>query len=392
VTSFAATLLVGLAGLLLFRHAILLVAAAIDLLTPRQALRSISHTTVIVPAWNEEAAIVETVRSILHSDHPFIQLIVVDDGSTDGTLKALQTLTTDRRLTILRHEENRGKAAALNTGLAKVETRSFVTVDADTLLDRNAITRLIGRTQQGAAAVSANLKVKNRDGALGAMQALEYIAALNLDRRAQATFRCITTVPGACSAFSTQAVRAAGGFSDRTVTEDTDLTIALLSRKQKVQFDPTAVAWTNAPHTWSGLHGQRTRWSTGYLQCLWLWKGQLFRPSRLGWFGLPNLLYAHLITYLLAPLWLVGLFGAFATWSLEPVLWGLAGLIGLDALMAMLSVLVERESPRLLLWAIPFRIVWPMLLMTVFARIVWRRVRRVPTTWLGRTAGKRAGT
>ncbi|MEU4465013.1 glycosyltransferase [Streptomyces sp. NPDC024017] len=150
--------------------------------------------TVLVPAYNEEAGIESTVRSLLAATHPHLEVIVIDDGSTDRTAD-LATWIDDPRVRVIR-QPNSGKAAALNTGLANASHDIVVMVDADTVFEPDALYRLIQPLAHPAVgAVSGNTKVGNRRGLLGRWQHLEYVFGFNLDRRMFEVLECMPTFP-----------------------------------------------------------------------------------------------------------------------------------------------------------------------------------------------------
>lgn len=223
-----------LVGSLVARWGLFLALALVDWRIQRSRgpdPNDVEPLTVVVPAWNEERVIERTVRSLLASDLSDLTVIVVDDGSTDGTADRVDALVAaDPRVTLVRQPVNAGKAAALNAGIEAARTAVVATVDADTLVDPACLRWLVAtRRQEGADAVAANVRVGNRRAVITRWQSLEYVAGLNLDRRALHRLGLITTVPGACALWRRDAVRAVGGFSSDTLAEDTDLTVTLLA-------------------------------------------------------------------------------------------------------------------------------------------------------------------
>ncbi|MCB8829454.1 glycosyltransferase family 2 protein, partial [Escherichia coli] len=150
------------------------------------------------------------------------------------------------------------------------------------------LARWFGDPELGA--VAGNAKVGNRVNLVTKWQALEYITAQNLERRALARLDAITVVPGAVGAWRLDAIRSVGGYPDDTLAEDQDLTIAIQRAGWKVRYDQYAVAWTEAPESFRALAKQRFRWAFGTLQCLWKHSGAIGRshPRGLGWIGLPQ--------------------------------------------------------------------------------------------------------
>lgn len=160
---------------------------------------------VIVPAKDEQAALASTVEAILASDYPSLRVIIVDDGSTDSTpLVAAALASANPRVQALRHPTNRGKAAALNTGLETASTELVITVDADTRPHPSCVRHLVRHLMDpSVSAVACNVKVDNRDTGLGLLQSLEYVAELGVDQRALAFADAITVVAGATGRVAT---------------------------------------------------------------------------------------------------------------------------------------------------------------------------------------------
>ncbi len=374
--------LAAVSTLLSLRLALLIGAAAVEV--ARQRAREaapaapgavLPRVAVLVPAYNEERVLEGTVASLLASDHPALDIVLVDDGSTDGTAAVARRLAAAHpRVRALVLAQNGGKAAALNAGIAATDAPHLVTVDADTLLAPDAVRRLCARLVD-ADAVASNVKVGNRLRWLTTWQSLEYVVGLNLHRRAQAALGCITTIPGAACAFRREAVASAGGFSSDTVVEDTDLTLALLAAKLRIVYEPRAIAFTEAPDTLRGLYRQRTRWARGYLQCLWKHRRSFLRTDVLGVFGMPDLLFVNVLVYALVPLSLPGLVALLAPSGLGAFLGALASLFALDLALAAAAYRVDGEALRELLHVPARRLFWPWFLLTVFAVAVWRTAR-----------------
>lgn len=261
--------------------------------------------TVIIPAFNEEKLIASTVERILSSDYRALEIIVVDDGSSDDTANVIRTrFGEDPRVTLIR-VANGGKATALNIGLAKASGSVVVALDADTQFKYDAISRLVRWfSDPEVGAVAGNAKVGNRINTITRWQALEYIVAQNLERRALAALGTLTVVPGAIGAWRRSALEAVGGFSTNTLAEDQDLTIGLQRAGYHIRFDSSAIARTEAPTTFRGLAKQRFRWAFGTLQCLSKYRGLTFNPrfGALGLIALPQVWLFQILLTALAPL------------------------------------------------------------------------------------------
>ena len=260
---------------------------------------------ILVPAFDEETVIARTVRAALASEYPRLRVIVIDDGSSDATLAvARRTFAKEveaGRVLIL-EQANAGKAEALNRGLAQVEEEIFLGIDADTVISPTAVAQLVSHfIDARVGAVAGNTHVGNRVNLWTRWQALEYITSQNFERRALNVLNAVSVVPGAIGAWRTVAVREAGGFHPDTVAEDADLTMSLLERGYRVNYDDRALAYTEAPTSAGGLMRQRFRWSFGILQAVWKHRGAFARKGTLGWVALPNIIIFQILLPLTAP-------------------------------------------------------------------------------------------
>lgn len=226
--------------------------------------------SVIIPAWNEERVIEASVRRILASDYPHMEVIVADDGSKDRTSQIVAAaFGSDPRVRLMTMA-NGGKASALNRALAVATGEIVVALDADTQFEPQTIARLVRWfADERVGAVAGNAKVGNRVNPVTRWQAAEYVSAQNIERRALTRFGAIMVVPGAVGAWRRAALSDVGGYPEDTLAEDQDLTIAIQRKGWTVCYDEDAVAWTEAPETLAALSKQRFRWAFGTLQCLW---------------------------------------------------------------------------------------------------------------------------
>ncbi len=260
---------------------------------------------IIIPAFNEEKVIEHTVKAALHSNYPKLRVIVVDDGSSDRTLQITQDAFAaeirDGRVTVLT-KPNSGKADALNYGLEFVNEEIFVGIDADTVIARNAVARLVPHfLDSRLAAIAGNAKVGNRVNWWTRWQALEYVTSQNFERRALNVLGAVSVVPGAIGAWRTAAVREVGAFQTDTVAEDADLTMALLRRGYRVEYEDRALAYTEAPMNARGLMRQRFRWSFGIMQSVYKHRAAFGRKGVLGWVALPNIVIFQILLPLVSP-------------------------------------------------------------------------------------------
>src|SRR5207302_5823333 len=202
--------------------------------------------------------------------------------------------------------ENGGKARALNHGLAAAKSEIVVALDADTQFEPNTIARLARwfAADERLAAVAGNAKVGNRINIVTKWQALEYVTAQNLERRALARFGAMTVVPGAVGAWRKQAIVEVGGYPPETLAEDQDLTIAVQRAGWHVAYDQGAIAWTEAPQTFRQLARQRFRCAFGTIQCAWKHKRVMaeWSPRGLAFVGLPQTIVFQLLFAVVSPI------------------------------------------------------------------------------------------
>ena len=319
---------------------------------------------VLVPAYNEEKVIERTIRSVLASSYPKLRVIVIDDGSKDRTLEIAQTVFAKEiaagKLLVLT-KPNSGKAEALNFGLQRVTEPFYIGIDADTVIAREAIARLIPHfADPTIGAVAGNAKVGNRVNIWTRWQALEYITSQNFERRALDLLGAVTVVPGALGAWRTDLAKEAGGYPVSTVAEDADLTMNFLRRGYRVIYEDRALAYTEAPMSARGLMRQRFRWSFGILQAVWKHRGALLRRGSFGWFALPNILIFQILLPLVSP-FIDVMFVVSALWyfvdrhfhpyaanpaSFQKLVIYFVSFLVIDFLASSLAFALERRDPR----------------------------------------------
>jgi len=355
---------------------------------------------VIVPAYNEEKVIRQTITSLLACDHPpQFEIIVVDDGSTDATFRLARDIFAGDPRVAVYSKANAGKPAALNFGLAKTQAEIVVALDADTVFTRDTISKLVRHfADPGVGAVAGNAKVGNRRNLMTWWQALEYITSQNLDRRAFDVLNCITVVPGAVGAWRREPMVRAGGFSDATLAEDADLTMAIRKQGLTIRYEDEAVALTEAPETVRGFIRQRFRWMFGTLQATWKHADALLRPryGALGLVALPNVLIFQVLFPLISPvmdLMLIGSLGwaAIDRWqhpkgyssdALGRVLFYYALFLAVDYLAAALAFALEPKENKWLLAGLFWqRFFYRQLMYYVAVKSMLASVRGVLVGW-----------
>jgi cellulose synthase/poly-beta-1,6-N-acetylglucosamine synthase-like glycosyltransferase len=295
--------------------------------------------TIIAPAHNEEASIRVAARNLLELDYPELEVIIVNDGSEDRTLEELREefhlrpvravyvpeaksapvrglyrSDVDARLVVVDKEAGGSKADATNAGLNAATSPYVCVVDADSVLERDALLRImvpILEDPKRVVAVGGIIRVLNGSEIEGGtlrhvrlprksievIQVVEYLRAFLIGREAWAQGNMLMIISGAFGLFRTDLVRAVGGYRSRAIGEDFDL-VARLHRHllekgadYEIRFVPDPMCWTEVPSDLKSLGRQRARWQKGLLDVLWPNRDMIFRPGygRIGWFALPYL-------------------------------------------------------------------------------------------------------
>jgi len=355
--------------------------------------------SVLIPCFNESKVIVSSVTRILASNWKRLEVLVLDDGSTDATAAVVREAFKDEPRVSLLAFENGGKARALNRGLAQTRGEIIVALDADTLFPPETLPRLASWfVDPKVGAVAGNAIVGNRLNLITRWQALEYVTAQNLERRALAALGAVTVVPGAVGAWRREALTALGGYPADTLAEDQDLTLAVQRAGWNVEFDSAARAYTEAPDTVRGLLNQRFRWSFGTLQCLWKHRDGLFNTKRpvLGFVALPQIWLFQIILTVASPLVDLAIISSLF-WTLygrayHPVEWSpddfirsvfyWAAFIFLDLSAGALGMALERQAPwRDLIWLPVQRFGYRQLMYYVVVKSVVSAIRGYRVGW-----------
>lgn len=330
----------------------------------------------LVPAFNEEMNIVDSLKSLLAMNYPKIEAIVVNDGSTDGTLKALIEAfglvaierdfddallhkpirgifrsSWDQRLIVV-DKQNGGKADALNCAVNLARAPLVCAIDADSLLEPDSILRAVKPfvdDPERTVAVGATVRVANgcriahgrvievgvARSFLAKLQTIEYLRAFLMARLAWSEIGLLTIVSGAFGVFRRAAVIDVGGYSTSTVGEDFELVVRMhrymreQGRDYRIEFIPEPVCWTEVPETLGTLGRQRARWHRGAMETFFTHRKMLANPryGRIGLVGYTNMLLVDVI----------GPIAEVLGYLLVPLLWAL-GLLSLEFLIAFLAL------------------------------------------------------
>jgi cellulose synthase/poly-beta-1,6-N-acetylglucosamine synthase-like glycosyltransferase/peptidoglycan/xylan/chitin deacetylase (PgdA/CDA1 family) len=350
------------------------------------------EVAVLIAAYNEQLVIGRTLEHVLASVHPVTEVVVVDDGSTDGTAAVVRAVAArDPRVRLLQ-QGNAGKWAALNRGFEAIAAPVVVTLDADTLITPETVGHLVaGFTAPEVGAVAGVIKVGNHSrNLITRWQALEYLTQIGIERSAAALLNAVMVVPGACAAWRREAVLEAGGYSDATLAEDCDLTLTLHRHGWRVEQAEAAVAWTEAPETVDALLKQRVRWMFGTLQAVWRHRSMLLRP-RFGWLGMlvmPMAVVTVVVPLLFTPFIAVVVLQMVLVQGVLHVLlyFGLFSLV--YGAFAAVATRLMQESPRHLLMVPLYRLIYEPLRAYLLYASLGTALRGVRLGWnkLARTA------
>lgn len=299
--------------------------------------------TMLAPAHNEEATVVDSISGLLNHYYPNLEVVVINDGSKDGTLEALLTHFEmkpveplyDRRITtqpirglyrsarepnlMVVDKHNGGKADALNLGLQIARGTLVCALDADTIVEPDALSKLVRPflLRDDVVAAGGTLRVVNDseiDGArvtaprtprhaLAGFQAVEYVRAFLFGRLGLNRLGGNLIISGAFGLFRRASVLEAGGYSHGSVGEDMELVIRLRRKgylegtPSQVEFIPDPVAWTEVPPRLSILMRQRDRWHRGLADALWRHRGMFFNPryGKMGMLAFPYFVLVELL-------------------------------------------------------------------------------------------------
>ncbi len=336
-------------------------------LPPAAVGQPLPMVSVLVPAHNEHAVIARSVRAILAMDYPDFEVVVVDDGSSDGTLDTLAALRSDPRLRCVRKPVNEGKAMALNDVIPLTRGEILLCLDADAEPDSQLLRYIVPHFASArVAAVTGNPRVRNTDTFIARLQAIEFSSIISLLRRAQRVWGRIVTVSGVVAALRRSAVVDVGGFSPEMPTEDIELTWKLQKRFYDVRYEPRAVCWMTVPSSWRSLYRQRLRWARGLMQVLHKhadvmtqWKTRRMWPVFIE--SSLSILWAIcfvVLTTIWVASWSIGLPPVGA--SPIPNLWGMA--IGTICMLQLITgAFIDRRYDTRILRMAPYGVWYPLI-------------------------------
>jgi cellulose synthase/poly-beta-1,6-N-acetylglucosamine synthase-like glycosyltransferase len=301
--------------------------------------------TVVVPALNEESSIAGCIDSLLRSKYGNFDAVVVDDGSTDKTLEIAKRFEGPAIKII--HQENRGKAEAMNAGILASDGSIILTVDADTRLHPDALGGLAERfsSKGKLGALAGNVKVDNARGLLQRLQELEYTASIGLIRKGQSVLGSVMIVPGPIAAIRREAWERAGRFSNETFAEDFDITLGILKAGYTVEYEDSAIAYTVTPRTVEDLLKQRRRWYRGMIQVLAKHQDMVLtaknRVARI--IGIPYMWFDTMAAMINLFLSAFAVIAGYITGDWTAILFGLSAYWVLQTVMAICAISMDKE-------------------------------------------------
>ena len=352
---------------LVFWNTLLMIPLSIYSKNKEEGIQTTPYTplvSIIIPAYNEEKVIANTIESAIEINYSNKDIIVVDDGSTDSTLEIIKKY--EKQGVKILHKENGGKASALNLALNFTKGEIVAILDADTLASRNSISEIVKvfQSEKNIAAVAGNIKVKNKNNWITWCQALEYVAGIQITRRAFDMFGAITIVPGALGSFRKSVLLEAGSYDKETIVEDFDTTIKILKSGVIVRGTTKSVAYTEAPNTLKDFCNQRKRWYRGNLQVVTKHRNALTN-QRFGF--LQKLAFPYMIiAMVILPITGFFVLGSAIMAIIQGdglfVLTSFGFFIALQYLISAMAVRIDGDDPKMILYSVFFNLGYKQLL------------------------------
>ncbi|WP_130802196.1 poly-beta-1,6-N-acetyl-D-glucosamine synthase [Acinetobacter ihumii] len=309
--------------------------------------------SIIIPCFNEEKQVRQTIRYALQSQYPTFEVIAVNDGSSDRTGQILNELEKKHtQLRIVHLAENQGKAYALRSGVMVSQYEFLVCIDGDALLHPYTVLWMMHHLTNfpRVGAVTGNPRIINRSSVLGKIQVGEFSSIIGLIKRAQRTYGRLFTVSGAIAGFRKVALNRIGYWRDDMITEDIDVSWRLQFDHWDLHYVPQALCYIYMPETFKGLWKQRLRWAQGGIEVIFayipkMFKWRLRRMWPIAFEALISVFWAYAM-FSIFVLYIYGLFfslpGEWAVQSLWPQWYGV--ILGLTCLIQFLvSLLIDRQ-------------------------------------------------
>ena len=272
----------------------------------KKKLTEFPVVSVLIPAYNEEESIIETISSVCHLDYPAekLEVIVINDGSADRTKEKVEQFIHihPQHKIILLNQENTGKGKAMNQGLEKTSGDFFASLDADSFVSPNALQEMLPYFEDTqVAAVCPLLKVRKPSSIIQKVQWYEYVINM-FYRWLNAKVNCIHVTPGPFSVYRTAVIKKLGGYDEKNITEDLEIAIRLQKHHYKILHTYDATVETLSPQTWRALFRQRVRWYKGSIDNALRYKKLLFNREYgdFGYMRMPTILLSGVLIIILS--------------------------------------------------------------------------------------------
>jgi peptidoglycan-N-acetylglucosamine deacetylase len=254
--------------------------------------------SIIVPCYNEQKVICNTISSLLLSNYPDLEIVMVDDGSKDDSYNVVKKMFKKESRVSAYKKENGGKSSALNFGISVAKNEYVICVDADTVFAKDAVRKLMRHFKnENIGAVAGNVQIGNAINNLTKAQQLEYALSQNFEKQAFSSVNSVVVVPGPIGAWRKPVLLGAGGYHKDNLAEDTDLTLRVLQQGWGIHYESDAICITESPEDYKSFIKQRNRWQFGVLQVLFKNFELLFNANYgfIGMFTLPIILFQYIL-------------------------------------------------------------------------------------------------
>lgn len=315
------------------------------------------RVSFIIPAWNEEVGIINTIQSVLNSNYKKFELIIVNDGSTDKTgLMVKRFIDKYQGKILIRYfkKTNGGKSSALNLGIKKAEGEIIITSDADCAVDRYAIDNLVKYfSKKEVMAVAGNVRVGNNNKIIGSIQKLEYFYGFYF-KRSDSILNSVYIVGGASAAYRKEIFKKLGYFDKEIITEDIEYSTRILNAGYKIRYAPDAVFYTEVPSDINSLIKQRLRWKYGRLKTFFKYRNLFFKMKGkhskfLSFIILPVALFAEILLFfeiIFLPIFFVY---TFLSGDFMPMIFA-TSLFSIIIFLQIITDVKRRENKDVILW------------------------------------------
>ena len=346
--------------------------------------------SIIVPCYNEQKVICATIDSLLLSNYPDFEVVMVDDGSKDDSYKiVLETFQNNPRVSVYT-KENGGKSSALNFGISVSKYEYVICVDADTVFAKDAIQKLMRHfVDENMGSVAGNVQIGNAINNLSVAQQLEYAVSQNFEKTAFASVNSVVVVPGPIGAWRKPVLLGAGGYHTDNLAEDTDLTLRVLQQGWKIHYEPDAICITECPEDYKSFIKQRNRWQFGMLQVLFK-NLDVMLNSNYGFMGLFTLPMTLLQYFLMSlyPIMITGIISYFLNllissfnggfglglsflWENKLFIYFTLFYLGLDLVKIFIAIIKEKHAPKK----------YKMILILPYYLLVFQNLMSIITFW-----------